>query len=189
MTRVWERGLWKTLLEKQKLLVQAISPFPTIFSTHQRQKLSFLLHLICRLQVLSIWSCPKFCRVGMGWIHFVLYQTTDLPNPFCLASNLFCLTIDWIMWWYVPFLTCRKMEGSKISTHVTLRRLSKLMWVDTFLQMLLNPLQHNGGFWRINDIKHFFFFFFLFQMHFIMSFAICFNLDQSKILSSGMILS
>ena len=27
--------------------------------------------------------------------------------------------------------------------------------------------------------------YFLFQMHFKMSFAICFNLDQSKILSSG----
>ena len=55
------------------------SNFPTMFSTnkqfllfpqslllYQRQKLSFLLDLICRLQMLSIWSGPKFCRVGMG---------------------------------------------------------------------------------------------------------------------------
>ena len=31
--RVWERSLLKTLWEKEKLLVQAISPFPTMFST------------------------------------------------------------------------------------------------------------------------------------------------------------
>ena len=54
-------------MKKQKFLVQAISPFPTMFSA-QRHKLSFLLHFICRLQMLSIWSGPKFCWVGMGQI-------------------------------------------------------------------------------------------------------------------------
>ena len=39
----------KTLWEKEKLLVLAISLFPKCFLLYQRQKLSFLLHLICRL--------------------------------------------------------------------------------------------------------------------------------------------
>ena len=40
--------------------------FPQCFLLYQRGKLSFLLHLICRLQMLSILSGPKFCHVGMG---------------------------------------------------------------------------------------------------------------------------
>ena len=100
-TNQYLRGVLKTLWEKEKLLVQAISPFPTMFFTpskteiiifvtfnlssanafnlvykqfplfpqcfllHQRQKLSFLLHLICRLQMLSIWSGPKLCLLVM----------------------------------------------------------------------------------------------------------------------------
>ena len=56
----------KTLWEKEKWLVQAISSFPAMFLVYQRQKLSVLLHLICCPQMLSSWSGPKFCRVGMG---------------------------------------------------------------------------------------------------------------------------
>ena len=56
----------KTLWEKEKLLVyKQFLLFPQCFLLCQRQKLSFLLHYICRLQMLSIWSGPKFCRVGM----------------------------------------------------------------------------------------------------------------------------
>ena len=36
---VWEESLLKTLWEKEKLLVQAISPFPTIFSTLSRTEI------------------------------------------------------------------------------------------------------------------------------------------------------
>ena len=38
--------------------------FPQSVLLYQRQKLSFMLHLICRLQMLSIWPDPKFCPVG-----------------------------------------------------------------------------------------------------------------------------
>ena len=61
--RVWERSLFKTLWEKEKLLVQAFSPFPTMFSTLSKTDISVCY--ICRLQMFSIWSGPKFCRVGM----------------------------------------------------------------------------------------------------------------------------
>ena len=75
---------------------------------------------------------------------------------------------------------------------------------------LINPLPHNTAFWRTKDriavekivrkgeiacYKQLLIFlrmfstlygtYFSFQMHFKMSSAICFNLDQSKILSSG----
>ena len=36
--------------------------FPRCFLLYQREKSSFQQHLICHLQMLSIWSCPKFCR-------------------------------------------------------------------------------------------------------------------------------
>ena len=39
LRRVWERSFLKTLREKEKLLVQAISPFfPQCFLLYQRQK-------------------------------------------------------------------------------------------------------------------------------------------------------
>ena len=37
--------------------------FPQRFLLYQRQKSPFELHLFCRLQMLSIWSHPKFCRL------------------------------------------------------------------------------------------------------------------------------
>ena len=40
--------------------------FPQCFLLYRRQKLSFLLQLICRLQMLSIWTSLKFCRLVMG---------------------------------------------------------------------------------------------------------------------------
>ena len=48
--QVWETSLLKTLWEKEKLLVQAISPFPTLFSTLSKTEIiifvTFNLHLI-----------------------------------------------------------------------------------------------------------------------------------------------
>ena len=54
----------KTLWEKEKILVTMLpvfSPFPWCFQLYQREKLSFYQHSICRLQMLQIRSCPKFC--------------------------------------------------------------------------------------------------------------------------------
>ena len=52
--------------ENRNCLYKQFLLFPQCFLLYQRQKLSFLLHLICRLQMISIWSGPKFCRLGMG---------------------------------------------------------------------------------------------------------------------------
>ena len=41
--QVWERSLWKTLWEKEKFLVQAISPFPTMFSTLSKREISIFV--------------------------------------------------------------------------------------------------------------------------------------------------
>ena len=43
--------------------------FPQCFLLYQREKLSFYQHLICRLQVLSIWSRPNFCCFGKELMH------------------------------------------------------------------------------------------------------------------------
>ena len=40
--------------------------FPQCFLPYQTQKPSFELHLFCRLQMLSIWSCPQFCCLVKG---------------------------------------------------------------------------------------------------------------------------
>ena len=40
--------------------------FPQGLLLYQRQKLSFVLHLFCRLQLLSIWTRFNFCCLGMG---------------------------------------------------------------------------------------------------------------------------
>ena len=53
-------GKRRNCLYKQFLL------FQQCFLLYQRQKLSFLLHLICRLQMLSIWTGSKFCHVAIG---------------------------------------------------------------------------------------------------------------------------
>ena len=40
--------------------------FPQCFLLDPREKLSFYQCLICHLEVLSIWSCPKFCLLVKG---------------------------------------------------------------------------------------------------------------------------
>ena len=52
------------------ILCPAFSPFPTMFSTHQREKSSLKPHLFCHLQMLSIWFSPKFCcLVKSSYMH------------------------------------------------------------------------------------------------------------------------
>ena len=83
--RVCSSSLFKTLWEKEKLLITAISPFPTVFSTHVYPlfPLCFLpivpfvpicthfVHICrtfyhcnhirdCRLQTVWVWTSPKF---------------------------------------------------------------------------------------------------------------------------------
>ena len=86
----------KTLWEKEKLVVQAISAFPPCFLLYQRQKLSFLLHLICHLQILSIWSCSEFCHVGIcsGKFHHFYHLICNLQMPSILTNVNFCHLVE-----------------------------------------------------------------------------------------------
>ena len=66
-------AFWKHCRKRRYCLYKKFF-FPKCFLLYQRQKLSFLLYLICRLQMLSILSGPKFCRVE----NFRLFQTQRL---------------------------------------------------------------------------------------------------------------
>ena len=56
---MWERSLLKTLWEKEKLLVQAISPFPTMFSTLSKTEIIiFVTFVICKcFQIGLVQNC------------------------------------------------------------------------------------------------------------------------------------
>ena len=55
------------------------SLFPQCFLLYQRQKLLFLLHSICPLQMLSIWSGPNF--VVWEWVKGQVCVAKDYPFP------------------------------------------------------------------------------------------------------------
>ena len=55
-----KEAFWKHCGKRRNCLNKQFLLFPQCFLLYQRQKLSFLLYLIFRLQMLSIWSGPKF---------------------------------------------------------------------------------------------------------------------------------
>ena len=65
--QVWERSLLKTMSEN--IVYKQFLLFPQCFLLYQWQKLSFLLHLIFHLQMLSVWSGGPKCCVGMSWFN------------------------------------------------------------------------------------------------------------------------
>ena len=66
---VWERSLLKTLWKKEKVLVQTISPFPTMFSTLSYTEITIFVtfNLSSAKLMLSVWSGPKF--VALEWVN------------------------------------------------------------------------------------------------------------------------
>ena len=52
--------------------------FPQCFLLYQRQKLSLMLHLFCRLQMLTIWTRSNFCRLGMGYAKSSCYTDVHI---------------------------------------------------------------------------------------------------------------
>ena len=61
--------------------------FPQCFLPYQRQKSSFELHLFCPMQMLSIWSHPKYCCL--------LKILTLLDNKISISKiKLQCLTLE-----------------------------------------------------------------------------------------------
>ena len=61
--RSGKKAFWKHCGKRRNCLYKQFLLFPQCFLLYQRQKLSFLLHLIYCLQMLSIWTDVKFCCV------------------------------------------------------------------------------------------------------------------------------
>ena len=57
---------FENIVGKVEIACTSISTFPTMFSTLLMIEIIIFVHLICRLQMPSIWSGQKFCCVGMG---------------------------------------------------------------------------------------------------------------------------
>ena len=58
-----EDGLENTVGKGEDAGNQHFLLFPRCFPLYHREISLFLQHLICRLEILSIWSRPKFCRL------------------------------------------------------------------------------------------------------------------------------
>ena len=88
-----EKKPFQNIMGKGENLVTSIFSFShNVF--YKRQKLSFMLHLFCCLQILSIWTRSNFCRLGMGYaklsktvsnlFSFLLYMlNTNRKNEHC----------------------------------------------------------------------------------------------------------
>ena len=61
--RSGKEAFWKHSGKRRNGLYKQFLLYLQCFLLYLRQKLSFLLHLICRQQMLSIWTDVKFCRV------------------------------------------------------------------------------------------------------------------------------
>ena len=78
--------------KRRNCLCKQFLLFQQCFLLYQRQKSSFLLHLICRLQMLSIRFGSKFCRVGMGKKKKKKKKTRGSSAVRALASKLQVMT-------------------------------------------------------------------------------------------------
>ena len=58
-----EEGFGKLCGKRRKCWYRHFLLFSQCFLLYHKEKSSFQQHLICCLQMLSIWSCPKFCRL------------------------------------------------------------------------------------------------------------------------------
>ena len=55
-----KEAFWKHCGKRRNCLYKQFLLYPQCFLLYQRQKPSFLLHSICHLQMLSVWSGPNF---------------------------------------------------------------------------------------------------------------------------------
>ena len=89
------RNLLKTLWEKEKLLVQAISPFPTMFST--RSKTGIIIFVTFNLLSANafnlVWSKILLCGNGLSHYHTMPHFDTlkiySNSKQFLLFHNVF----------------------------------------------------------------------------------------------------
>ena len=92
--RLWERSLLKTLWEKEKLLLEAISPFPTMFSTLSKTEIiNFLTFNLSsanafNLDSSKILSFGKELRTGI-WDFVIIFQVFHDGVILFMVKNLF----------------------------------------------------------------------------------------------------
>ena len=91
---VWERSLLKTLWEKEKLLVQAISPFPTIFSTLLKTEhiIFITFNLSCANAFNLVWSKILSCGNGLKKKSHLL---SHIEIFLCLCFGWHCNFLVW----------------------------------------------------------------------------------------------
>ena len=95
---VWQRSLLKTLWEKEKLLIQAISSFPTIFSTLSKTEIVIFVTFV-------IWKCFQFGLVQ----NFVMWEWVKIffHSQRQRKSSRKDTTI-WHIWHYEPITSAAK---------------------------------------------------------------------------------
>ena len=98
---LWERCLLKTW-EKEKLLLQAISPFPTMFSTISKTEI--IIFVISNLSSANAFNLvrSKILSCGKGWSAMIfVYKSHDLCNMSSLTISQTSLVFTCLQ--YKPF--------------------------------------------------------------------------------------
>ena len=87
-----------TLWEKEKMLVTSIFSFShkVFYWSKKKKKSVFKLHLFCHLQMLSLWTRLKICRLEKGqWID-ILDVSFPIFNSIFWKIVLFSITFIWL---------------------------------------------------------------------------------------------
>ena len=97
---------WKTMWEKEKLLLRAISSFPTLFLKDlycrhvknqglfgQGLKNMFIIHFAYELSVLSVWPRLKFCYLVKRQPFYFLCPCIDRSGTFSFRPVFWCVCI------------------------------------------------------------------------------------------------
>ena len=121
----WERSLLKTLWEKEKFLVRAISPFPTMFSSLSDRNYNFLAPLAEGQRAIVMALCPscapQFIRLSVrpcvcARIRKLLLQKTS-PQKL-LTGFLWNFTGMFLRWSSFKFLQIQSnLYTSKFGGH------------------------------------------------------------------------
>ena len=136
--RVWERSLLKTLWEKEKLLVQAITPFPSMFSTLSKTEIIIFLtfNLSSANAFNLVWSKILSCGNGLkNKCRFTNTKTisSDFSNIVLRFTNAIKLKKKMPVGWFVCFC----LSDCNVLNAV----------LKTISVMLRQPLHRSMSFW------------------------------------------
>ena len=81
-----KKPFWKHWVKRQKCWLPTFYPFPIMFSSYQSKFVPFEPHINCRLQMLSIWTRLKFCRIsgkGILFTRWKNYRVVQIDLSIC----------------------------------------------------------------------------------------------------------